>query len=382
MKPIIFIFVALVLSEFSFGQTKQHAWVRFLDTTSDLYGYKDLSGKVRISPGFAILAPADTFYQIIAVGELQGKNYSTYYLLKDGRKIARDSVYVFDFSFDCESEGKIIFEDRKKDRVGFLNSDGEVIIPAMYNWVSSFHNGLALALRNAKRGCLYSTADTADCEHLIWRDGEMILINERNEILAEHPDVDFSNINWYSMIVNQPSVDTGIYMSIKGTDGLTYSFIDYKKEFEQWLNHTFIPALKDENKLQDMLFKEVTFRSQNKGWSDLNKKEFLKKFPEVLTRKLFEPEERKTVVVAQLDLNMFIFTKNIYNKYFNACGAFNRYRYPSFEVLITYYREKQKPLSQKKVKDFKYGKIDHQEYVQFLRTDNGYKLLSLSSPES
>src|SRR5688572_25077080 len=140
--------------------------------TSELSGYRDLKGNIKQPAKFGGFTRADSFHHIIAVTETIDRSYKSYYLLKDGRKIGQDSVFVLDFTFDCESEGKIIFKDRKKDRVGFLDKNGSAIIPAIYNYVSPFRNGIAIAHRNAKRKCLEKNGDTTRCEHLGWEGGE------------------------------------------------------------------------------------------------------------------------------------------------------------------------------------------------------------------
>ena len=41
-----------------------------------------------------------------------------------------------------------MFKDWKKDRVGFLDKDGKVVVPAVYNYAYPIRNGLKLALIN------------------------------------------------------------------------------------------------------------------------------------------------------------------------------------------------------------------------------------------
>ena len=173
--------------------------------------------------------------------------------------MGQDSVYYFDFMPDCESEGKILFKDRLKDRVGFLNKDGAVIIPAMYNYASPFHNGVAIARKNAIRKC-WGGGDTTDCEHLGWDGGETVLINERNEEVIGNWDQREYNLDWYSMKVNDPFVDTTIYVTVIGKKGNRYSFIDCRKEFALWFDRVVIPKVNSEHKdsKEGVCFAEVT----------------------------------------------------------------------------------------------------------------------------
>ncbi|ANE52410.1 WG repeat-containing protein [Flavisolibacter tropicus] len=376
-QTALFLFQFLLL-HFSFGQS-QDSWVRFYDTASEKSGYKDLKGNIKIPATFDGLTKADTFYHIIAVNEMAGDTYKSYYLLKDGRKVGQDSVYVFDFMFDCESEGKIIFYDRKKDRVGFLNQDGVAIIPAVYNYVSPFRNGLAIAHRNAKRKCWDKGGDTTNCEHLGWEGGESILINDKNEILVDSFAIDLSSIDWYSRKINDPSVDTSLYISIKGRGNTTYSFVDYDKEFKKWFYNTFLSTVRSKNKaLSKLLFDEVTYWSGKKGWTSIGRTEFLKTFPAVLTAQRFEAGKLKEISLSQDMFNDLIFDKSIYKKYLNACGAHNKDQYPLYNVMLTYYKKRLKPLTAIESGFLRNYEIDYQEHFEFLRTENGYKLLSVS----
>ena len=322
---------------------------------------------------------ADTFYNIIAVSEILGNTYEFYYLLKDGRKVGQDSVYMFDFTPDCESEGKIIFKDRKKDRVGYLDKSGTPIIPAIYNYVSPFRNGFAIALRNAKRKCREEGGDTTNCEHLGWEGGEIVLINDKNEILAANVSLGQRHLDWYSARVNDPLIDTSMYRTITGKKGYTYSFIDFDKEFKIWFNNMFLPALKGSiHNLQDMLFDEVTGWSEENGWTALEKNTFLRTFPAVLTSGRFEANKVKDISISQDLFNIFIFDKGIYRKYMNACGEHNKDKFPLYRVVVTNYKKRQNPGPGNHSIFLKTHEIDYQEYFDFLKTEKGYRLLSVS----
>ena len=369
----LFIFI-LLFNHATFGQT-QDVWIRFYDTTTERSGYKDLKGNIKIPAKFEGTR-ADSFYNIIAVNEKVGNSYQSYYLLKDGRKVGQDSVFMFDFTFDCESEGKIIFRDGRKDRVGFFDKNGVAIIPAIYNYVSSFRNGLAIAHRNAKRSCWEKGGDTTNCEHLDWEGGESILINEKNEILADSLNINLNNINWYSKKINDPSIDTSIYVSIKGKNNITYSFVDYEKEFKKWFKTVFLPSLNQENTLKNLLFDEITYWSGGKGWIGIEKEEFLKMFPKGFLPARFETNKMKEISMSQDMFNGLIYDKELYWKYLNSCGEHNNDRFPLFSIWITYYKKRAKPLENISSDFLKEYEIDYQELFEFLRTEQGYKLLS------
>lgn len=368
-----FIFI-LLFNHVAFGQ-KHDVWIRFYDTVTERSGYKDLRGNIKIPAKFEGTR-ADSFYNIIAVDEKVDSSYKSYYLLKDGRKVGQDSVFMFDFMFDCESEGKIIFRDRKKDRVGFFDKNGIAIIPAIYNYVSSFRNGLAIAHRNAKRKC-WEGDDTINCEHLGWEGGETILINEKNEILADSIKINLNNIDWYSKKENALQIDTSIYISIRGRNNKTYSFVDYGKEFKKWFNSTFLPSLKQQDAVIDLLFTEITF-SSDEGWLSLKKKDFLNAFQKTLTPVRFDTNKLKDIRIIQDDLNQFIFESDLYKKYLNSCGDHNRDRFPLYGILITYYKKRNKPAEYITSGFFREYDTDYQENFEFFRSEKGFKLLSVS----
>ncbi|RYG30351.1 MAG: WG repeat-containing protein, partial [Chitinophagaceae bacterium] len=197
MFKISFLISVLLISLNAFSQS-QDPWVRFTDPASRLSGYKNLKGEVMIPPRFNGVPCADTFYNIIGVTEMNDKTFKNYYLLKDGRVIGEDSLYIFDYTTDCESEGKIMFSDRKNDRVGFFDKNGKVVIPAVYNYASPFHNGFSIAHLNAKRKCL-DGEDMHNCEHPTWEGGETVLINEKNEVLADDVPIDLYGVDWHSV---------------------------------------------------------------------------------------------------------------------------------------------------------------------------------------
>ena len=376
MRQSVFIIFIIVLSHTSFAQS-QDVWLRYYDSTTELTGYKDLKGNIKIPAKFDGFTRADSFFNIMAVHEKIDSSYKAYYLLKNGRKVGQDSVFMFDFTFDCESEGKIIFYDKKKDRVGFFDKNGTAIIPAIYNYVSPFRNGLAVAHRNAKRKC-WEGDDTTRCEHLGWEGGESIIINDKHEIIADNITVGLNNVDWYSKKENASSLDTSIYVSIKAKNNITYSFINYDKEFNKWFRNSFIPSLNSEKAIPGILFNEITFWTYEEGWTSVKKQDFLKAFPNALTSSKFDTNKLKQMWIGRDFLNEYIYEKDIYKKYFNSCGEHNYDRFPLFNILITYYKKRESPNQYSVSEFFRDYDIDYQEHFEFLRTEQGYKLLSVS----
>ncbi len=85
--------------------------------------------------------------------------------------------------------------------------------------------------------------------------------------------------------------------------------------------------------------------------------------------------------------NPLTFEDKLYKGFYNACGAHYKEKYPVFDVILNYSKKRKQELkSTPKSKlakwklsafDKKYEK-DYQEYFEFIRTEEGYKLFRVS----
>jgi hypothetical protein len=285
MKVIYHIFFLLV-SIFCFGQRDEN-WYVFYNSDSTKIGYKDAFGNVKIEPKFEqAMTNSKIFRDVVLVWEY-AKDYSgeKYYLNKEGKKFGKDSVYVSDFIFAEESEGKIKFQDYKNDKVGFFDKNGKVVIPANYNEAGDFQNGIAKVLKNAKRWCYDTNSEIRkNCEHFGWKDGVCIIINEKNQELFTIPErTDFSYSIDYSRLKINENVDCDVYISYKGNDGKVYSFYSPEKDFEKWFDKIFFPDFKKYKTVLPKYFYDLISVSdnndinQNKAWKNHKKSDYLKK---------------------------------------------------------------------------------------------------------
>lgn len=370
----LFLLVSCFLFPSSGFAQSQDPWVRFCDSTG-LCGYKDLQGSIKVPAIYSnFISSPDTFYNIVSVSE----RTKQYYLLKSGKKVGIDSVYAFDWDYDCEQEGKIRFKDYKLNRVGFLDKNGLPIIPAMYNYATPFRNGVAQVGLGAILKCIDEFKDTIHCENYAWVGGRQILINDKNEVLVDSLNLGYSNINWYSLKVNMPNPDTNLYFTATGRYGITYSFIDYNKEFSKWFNCVFIPSLRNEGNIKDYLFEEVAIRIEGKGWVNQNKNVFLDQFPHALTLERFQTNRLKRISNAWTYFNQFIFDTPLFRKYYNNCG-YQADRFPVYNVIVHYYKWRQPSIAPGNEKNLTSQLVlDYQEHFEFLRTEDGYRLISAS----
>ncbi len=342
-------------------------WVMFVDKKTELKGYKDLQGNVKIKPKFVFLTSAVVFKNIVPVMEetypenSKISKFENYYLLKNGKKIGKDSLYVWDFTLDCEQEGKIRFRDGITDKVGFFDKDGKVVIPAVYNDAHPFYNGLALTIKDAKRMCWngveYSKENS--CEHWSWI-GNTVLINTNNEIILE--DLDFEevyNLDWYSLKINELDLDD-MYVSFKSKNGNTYSFIDTEKQFQQWFYQEFM-IKNNTDQIENELFKTIIYRKKS-DYSTTSKEKYFSKNKTELYKILDKiNNESYEASISSIDMPSFRFDYKKYKEYFTDCGEYNSKKYPYFQVYIVERETRQVVNS-----------------LEFIRTTEGkYKLLEV-----
>lgn len=310
MKKLFPIFIAL-FSVFCFGQ-KDTNWYSFYNSDSTKIGFKDADGKIKIEPKFEYaMMSSDVFKDVIAVWDY-GENYSgeQYYLNKNGKKFGKDSLYVFDFLFAEESEGKIKFRDEKTDKVGFFNKNGKVVIPAIYNDAGDFHNGITMIMKDAMRKCWKDNGkqpEYPDCEHWSW-EGKTMVINTENKELFEIGKQDFiRSIDYddtYKNFKLNKNVDSDFYISYKGNDGNTYSFYCPEKDFKKWFETKFLPDFKINGKIAEKYFSKTIFLQRKEYSKEISTIIFLDKYSRK-TNTLFKEYLQNQYDIDFFDENMF-----------------------------------------------------------------------------
>jgi len=310
---------------------------------SSLTGFENSRSKVSIAPQFVQVA-GNKFDHIVAVTkeDKQGKWHS-YYLTSGSRKVGSDSMYMFDNTFDCENEGFIRFTDWKTGKTGVFNRDGKIVVPAVYNAVSSVMNGMVIALQGAEK--------VKDGEHFFWKGGKDLLIDTANKVLV----ADFNaaeDLNMYSLqLENQPGTDT-TRMSFKGVNGKYYTFQVYKKEFSEWLYRDLLPGLTKE-KLAKHSFSKITYYN-GEDWVSDDKALFIDKYWDFLQARF---KDVAAFNIVSGNFNPFIFEGPLYDKYINHCFTAKDWQYPSISIFFEGSNEK--------------GQLD------FIRTDEGYQLIGV-----
>ena len=301
------------------------------------------------------------------------KNLRTYYRLADGRIVGEDSLYSFDATNDCESDGKIRFRDRVTDKVGFFDASGRIVVPAIYNDASPFYNGMSIAIRNAKRvGWDGEDCEKGDCEHWYWSGGNSMIIDAENHVLVDTLKIDNNAlVNWYSLEIRDKPADTTLYYSLKGADDKWYVFVDYQKEFDKWFQEKYLAGSMNLRKLRESAYDSlVSSLPEHEAQSDegrMSGDEFIQKCGRRLIARL-QPIRAKKIRIStgptMFGLNPYTYMGSSFAQYFDKCGESNLSRYPAFDVTSNFMDQN--------------GRLDYQEHYSFLRTDKGYKLIGVS----
>lgn len=352
MKKVIILVLFLSLNSSAFAQIND-IWTSFPNKDTTLIGFKDKNGTIKIEPKFTGFTIAREFENIIAVSEEENGKWKSYYLTKQGKVVGRDSLFVFDNGPDCENEGFIRFTDRKTDKMGMFDSQGNIKIPAQYSALTKVRNGMIVALKDAEK--------QKDGEYFFWIGGKNFLIDINNKILVEDFKYD-ANINFYSLEkTKEPSKDE-TRDSFKAVDGQYYSFINYDKEFKHWLKNTLLSNVSKAN-LEKHSFDKITYWKEPDGWINESKTKFIEQNYTLLKLKLQQLNAKKTDYFISSDgLNQFIYESEEYSIYFNNCNESKDWQYPTMDIVIN-----------------PKNKLDSgQDHFEFLRTENGYKLISVS----
>jgi hypothetical protein len=144
----------------------------------------------------------------------------------------RDSLWAFDFSYDVESEGFIRFsvgryEDQTK-RVGLYDWEGNVRIPANYNWLSIVRNGVLMGFEGGEYHL--------DGEYWFTKNDTAVLLDTNGNVLVDDP-IEMKKIDRYIDFHSKRIVDQeeSGRVNIKMKDGRYLSFLNIRDELIAYL---------------------------------------------------------------------------------------------------------------------------------------------------
>lgn len=355
---------ALVLSA---SAGAEEPWVAF--TQNDLIGFKDARGGVKVPPKLSpMFTLARRFEHIIATGEDTANGYRSYYLLRDGRQVAPDSLYFFDNAPTCESENSIRFRDRVRDKVGFLDGDGQVLIPAELSDATAMRNGMVVALKGATRSCVDPGASLEHCEHKGWSGGTEVLLDRHGTTLVANFDSSrASTLDWFSRQVSeQPSSDPR-RVSFRGVDGRYLSFVDVEKDFAIWFKDEYLAHV-DDASLKAHSYKQIWSGQGSEpldDWRSVSTDEALRQYGPVLRKRLEVLRSSAGYGVRQDDMG-WPFDPERDPQYFDGCGEFAQWRTPKVSAMEHWEQGSFEPA--------RHASFD------FIRTAEGYRLVAFSIP--
>ncbi len=358
MKKIILMGL-LILSGCVIHTPQNGSWTAYRDDRSGLIGYKDQEGHIRIEARYVDFAVAGKFDNIIAVREERNGKTEDYYLTKSGKTVEKNNIYYFDNGPDCESEGFIRFRDARTDKVGMLNGEGEIVIPAQYDDLSNVRNGLVAALKGAAKKYAGDEKQSG-CNHFNWEGGEAYLIDTNNRIMVANFQYD-SDLNFFSLKAGEKPSSNPNRKNFPGVDGRYYSFVDYKKEFHEWLDSALLNDLSRETLIRNAYHK-IYFWKEPEGWVSETARVFVNRNYDLMKDRLMALRNHHTNDVISVDgLNPFIYAADEFDVYYNHCREPKEWQYPVMNVIIQH----------------RDGN-DDQDMLEFLRTENGYKLISMT----
>jgi hypothetical protein len=357
MKKIILFYIFLLINCTLFAQNKD-TWVSFWDKDTTHIGFKDKNGKIKIEPKYMGLTFANKFDDIIVVSEENKENWKSYYLTKSGRIVGRDSLYIYDNGADCENEGFIRFKDYKTDKMGLFNAQGNIVIPAEYSDLTRVRNGMIIALKGATKAM-----DSGGDGHFSWVGGKEYLLDINNKVLVENFGYN-DELNFYSLHKSKEPSKDEIRESFLAVDGQYYSFINFDKEFKSWLKNNLLTDLSKNNLLKNS-YAKITYWKEKEadGWISKPKASFIEQNYKLIKAKLLELKLADCDYhIFSQSLNKFIYEADEYDQYFDNCHQPKDWINPVKNIVIS-----------------PKNKTDHgQDHFEFLRTGNGYKLISIS----
>lgn len=105
------------------------------------YGLIDTQGKFLLDPTWDSIGPFSDGRSLVSKGGRVGM------IDEEGRIV----LELGKFKLCGISEGRVCFVDPKTLKVGFLDRDGQVVVPASFDWVLRFEEGLCVARTDEKR---------------------------------------------------------------------------------------------------------------------------------------------------------------------------------------------------------------------------------------
>ena len=262
------------------------------------------------------------------------------------------------FYYNCETEGFVRF--RLGHQVGMLDRNDNVVIPAEFDVLTNVKNGMIVAINDAvcRQTGVRLVIDYS--EPFRWHQGQILLLDTLGNVLVNDFSPYNNNLDFFSLkITETPHPDT-IRDNFLATDGSYFSFVNFEREFEQWLFDDLLVNLTMERKIEATLDSVATW-IPGREFARYNNIEFANSgYFEILKRASQNPNLKPIIRVCRYCLHPSGRTLALERYY--ACGGIRISTYPRIRLFFF---------------SLYYG-IDEQIYL-FLRTESGYKLYWFTS---
>jgi hypothetical protein len=362
MKQLSITFFLAACSTFGYAQTESE-WFAFYNEDSTLFGFRNAQGKILSEPKFVFVGN-EAFNKVVSVVEqLSEDDYSIYYLRADGTKFGEDSVYFWDQAPEIESNGYVRFKDPVSKKVGVMDYTGKIIFPAEFDEMREIRNGFVLAIRGAHKECWDKDVPIENCEHADWVGGEKVLYNVSGELLSRSffaDATDFVNLDYYTFKKSKKPSKDPFRVNFKAEGKGYFSFVNLDKTFDVWVQKNL---LKDPSIDQaEFLFADsvVTWEEET-GWTVHSKLDLLMlrslEYNDFMT--MLKSKKYSYFNTYQEDFFLYEFS-GLFGKYFNGPYQFDHWKYPLYDVIVTN------------------ETTNEQSQLSFLRTDKGWKVISVA----
>lgn len=357
MKYIALILISMLFAYAVNAQNndKMHA---FFNQDSTLVGYKNAKGEIVIPAKIdASLGIPDSFQNIISVIEpTKDDRILSYFLTKEGKRVGKDSLYMFDNVPDCENEGFIRFRDQKTDKMGLLNSKGEIQITAIYSHIDRVKNGMIAVLKDAVRKKTHPGS-----EYTYWEGGNTFLIDTNNNVLIEKFPIG-DELNFHLVSIDGTYIEGDDWEKFTNIDGKKFAFLNFEKALLTTIKQQFALDIREEL-LSELCFDTITYWTNNTSLQKKDAMEYLdENFDKIKPILQGIMDGSADYFISKSHLNTFIFDSPAFYKYINHCGDAKDWEYPVYQLVINNFN----------------GNKNSQKSLDFLWTDEGFRLIMAS----
>ena len=239
-----------------------------------------------------------------------------------------------------------------------FGQNGKVAIPAVYNAMTRFRNGMAVALAGAEK--VHMKHNHGDCDHWYWGGGTNYLINTNNEVLVENFEP-YEAIDYHSLIISPEKSSDSTRVSFKGKDGNYYTFINNEELFTEFIEKEILPNITIDNLITHS-YPEIIYWSDGSGWISKDSAALLNANFTLFAEKLeaIQSEANEYNITIESYIICPDHMQNQFDRYRDNCGQLDTTRYPYMEVHV---RPK--------------GEYSNQHSFSFLKTDEGFKLMAV-----